>query len=134
MADEKVFLNESTAFVSNSRIVISGATYSTANVTSVRKGTTPARQGCALLLTVFGMMVALGSLGLFSESISSGIVALLFSLAIAAGGFLWLRALKPTHHVFMSSASGETQALSSQDETLIDKVVHAISEAIVHRG
>lgn len=121
MADEKVFLNETTAFVSNSRIVISGATYSTANVTSVR-------------MTVFGMMVALGSLGLFSESISSGIVALLFSLAIAAGGFLWLRALKPTHHVFMSSASGETQALSSQDETLIDKVVHAISEAIVHRG
>jgi hypothetical protein len=133
MADEKVFLTDSNVFVSNSRIVISGKTYSTANVTSVRKGRTPARQGTALLLIALGVVGAVGSLATFSRATAST-VALLFSIAIAVGGLLRLRAVRPSHQVFLASASGETQALSSQDEALIDKVVHAVGEAFVHRG
>jgi hypothetical protein len=54
--------------------------------------------------------------------------------AILAGGVLWLRSLKPTFHVFLASAAAERQGLTSKDESLVDRVTAAISDAITHRG
>jgi Family of unknown function (DUF6232) len=134
MADERVFLNEGGVFVSNSRAVIAGTTYSMANITSVRMGSTPPSQGCAILLLVMGLLMVLASLAAFAQGVGTGIVALLLGGGVTAAAAFWLRSLKPTFHVLTASASGETQALSSKDDQLISRVVAAVSEAIVHRG
>lgn len=134
MADEKVFLNENSVFVSNCRVVMSGVIYSVSNITSIRKITKPSSQLFAILTMLFGFLGILVSWFSFSEGTGPRAIGLLLSLAVAGGGFLWLRSLKPSHHAFMTSASGETQTLSSKDETLVDKVIRAVSEAIVHRG
>lgn len=134
MADEKIFLNEASVFVSNSRVVIAGTTYSLANLTSVRKGKTPPNRGCALVLITLGSFTVLVSLGVLLEDVGNGTLTLVIGGVAGGLGLLWFRSVKPTFHVVTASSSGETQALSSMDEGLIDRVVHAISEAVVYRG
>ncbi len=134
MADEQVFLNEGDVFVSNSRIVIAGTTYSTSNVTSVSRGQTAAKMGCAVVVLVVGLLIALSALMEIGRDTSGGILGLIFAAAIIGGAVYWLSRLRPTYHVVIASSSGETQALSSKDQQMIDKVVGSISEAIVHRG
>jgi hypothetical protein len=136
MADERVFLHNSGIYVSNTRVVLHGTTYATANITSVAKRFTPASTGCATLLIVGGGVTLLFALALFGSSGDQGasVVMLLFAMGVIAGGIVWLRSLKPTFHVFLASASAERQSLSSQDEALIDRVTSAISDAIIYRG
>lgn len=116
MADERVFLNEAGVFVSNSRVVIAGTTYSMANITSVRKGITPPNQGCAIVLIIVSLLIALVAFGAFSQDIGTGVVLLLLGGGMLVAAILWLRSLKPTFHVVTASASGETQALRNRKE------------------
>jgi hypothetical protein len=41
---------------------------------------------------------------------------------------------KSTHHVVLSSASGETRALNSKNKEFIANVINALNQAIVSRG
>lgn len=134
MAQEQVFLNENGMYVSNTKVVIFGTTYATANITSVAKRFTPASKGCAFLTVIVGVFAVLGSFGAFESSAGAGFGALLIAGLILAGGIAWLRALKPTFHVFLASAGAERQGLSSKDELLVDRVTIAINDAITHRG
>lgn len=134
MSDEKVFLNEGNMFVSISRVMLAGTTYSTGNITSVSKRTKPAQRGCAIVLIAVGALFVLVALAGFADSFLTGIVALLIAGAILGAGILWFKSLKPTHLVIFASASGESKALNSKDEALIDRVVSAVNDAIVARG
>jgi hypothetical protein len=132
---EHVFLNEDNIYVSNTRVILSGTTYATANLTSVAKRFTPASKGCAMLLTVLAVFMVLGSLGpMFSKDFGTGFVMFLVSAGLVAAGVAWLRSLKPTYHIILASASGEQQGLSSKDHDLVDRVISAISAAITQRG
>jgi len=135
MANEQVFLDDMNIYVSNTRVVLGGTTYATANLTSVSKRFTPASKGCAIALAAVGILCTLGSLGtVFSKDFGSGLVMFLIFGAIAAVGILWLRSLKPIYHVILASASGEQEGLSSKDHDLVNRVVSAITSAIAHRG
>lgn len=135
MTEERAFLNENFVYVSNTRVVIQGTTYSTANITSVRKTITPANSGCAVLLVIVGVLIVLGGIiGVTSNQNGDGAGAIVFGIILLAGGILWLRSLKPTYHVMLASASGERQGLSSQDESLVNRVTTAIADAITFRG
>jgi hypothetical protein len=57
VAEERSFLNDGGVYVSNTRVVIHGTTYATANITSVRKHVTPANNGCAIVLVILGRWV-----------------------------------------------------------------------------
>jgi hypothetical protein len=135
MAEEHVFLNESNIYVSNTKVILHGTTFATANITSVSKRLTPASSGCAIILIVLGVLAVLGALGTFkSDEAAQSLASLAIAAGILAAGVLWLRSLKPTYHVFLASASAERSGLSSIDETLVDRVTAAISDAITHRG
>lgn len=135
MPEERVFLNDSNVYVSNTKVVLYGTTYATANITSVAKRFTPASKGCAILLIAFGGLALLVALSAFdSSNAGASATVILLTGAILAAGVLWLRSLKPTYHVFLASAAAERQGLSSKDESFVDRVTIAINDAITHRG
>jgi hypothetical protein len=45
-----------------------------------------------------------------------------------------LTQMKNTHSVYLSSASGEVQALVDQDADFIGGVIGALNQALVYRG
>jgi len=74
------------------------------------------------------------------------IVAFLIAILIGVGdGNIWsvgipviigvvLLLRKATHHVVLSSASGETRALNSKNKEFIANVIKALNQSIVSRG
>jgi Family of unknown function (DUF6232) len=135
MAEERVFLHTDGIYVSNTKVILYGTTYSTANITSVQKRFTPASKGCAYIFVAFFALGMLGSLGgLGSSEPGAAVVSLLIFAALVAAGIYWLRSLKPNYHVVLASASGERQGLTSKDNDLVDRVIDAITSAITHRG
>lgn len=135
MADERVFLDLNGVYISNTKVILAGTTYATANITSVSKRFTPASKGCATLLVVLGGLMMLGSLGpLFSKDFGAGFVMFLVCGGITAAGVAWWRSLKPVYHVVLASASGEREGMSSKDHDLVDRIIGAITQAITHRG
>lgn len=135
MATEHVFFDGGDIYVSNTKVILGGTTYATANLTSVSKRLTPASKGCAVALTIIGILMSLGSLGaVFSEDVGSGLVMLVIFAGITAAGIAWFRSLKPTYHVFLSTASGEQRGMSSKDQDLVDRVISAVMNAITARG
>jgi hypothetical protein len=134
MPEERVFFDDDGTYVSNTKIVIGGTTYATANITSVSKNSTPPSTGCAVALVVLGATGVLAGLLLMTDNFSNGIAPLLISLVIAGLGVLWNRSLKADYHVVLRSASGETRGLTSKDQARVDRVVSAIGDAITSRG
>jgi hypothetical protein len=135
MPEEKVFLSAENVYVSNTKVVLNGTTYATANITSVSKRFTPASRGCATAIIAFGVLLLLGAFASFGGSHNnSPVIALLVAAVVLGAGVLWFRSLKPVYHVVLASSSGERQGLSSKDEPLVGRVVDAITNAITHRG
>jgi hypothetical protein len=136
MAEERTFLHENSVYVSNTRVIIRGTTYATANVTSVRTLTTPAKTGCAALLIAFGALGVFGAVMMLIGDHSSGDAAapLVMCAIMLAIGILWYRSLKPMYHVMLATAGGERQGLTSQDWELVSRTTAAIADAIVYRG
>lgn len=135
MAEERSFLNDSGVYVSNSRVVIYGTTYATANITSVRKHIVPAQNGCATVLAIFAGFGMFG--GLMSLLLGTGDnrwIPLVVGAVFLTIAILWYRSLRPTFHVMVATAGGERPGLTSKDQDLADRVTAAIADAIVHRG
>lgn len=114
--------------ITSARIIIGNTTYSLANITSVRNTSARPSRRTPLKLLVIGIGVFLLGLGL-----ESGMVALLGVLMGALGSF-WLKVQKPTYHLDLASASGETRALRSQDGDRVEKITQAINEAMIQRS
>ena len=121
---EQSFFNSGGVTVTNARAIIGGTTYSMANITSVSVGMTPASRGGAILLALFGCVLAAAT-----DGGGKGLGVLLLILGIA-----WAVMAKATYIVKLGSAGGETQALSSKDQPFIEQVVNAMNNAIIHRG
>ncbi|MEO8379458.1 MAG: DUF6232 family protein [Acidobacteriota bacterium] len=122
-------------YVSNTRVVIYGTTYATANITSVRKHIVPARSGCALVLAIVGGLGLLGALptALAAKGDGRWVPVMVSAIALTLA-IVWFRLLRPTFHVMVATAGGERPGLTSKDDGLADRVTAAIADAIVHRG
>lgn len=134
MSEENVFLDDGQMFVSNSRVVLSGTTYSTANITSVKKYDIPAKKGGPHAVIVLGVLALFGGFIKFSESFLTGLSGVLLAGGFLVLGIIWSKSRRWEYLVILTSASSEAEALRSQDEAIIDRVVAAVSEAIVSRG
>jgi len=121
---EQIFFEQGSVKVTNARFVVDAQTYAMNGVTSVKSRVTPPVRTGAFIAIGIGLLVLIGAEG------GTKIVGLL----IAGAGAWYLTQLKATHAVYLSSASGEVQALSGHDEGYINSVIHALNEALIHRG
>jgi len=122
--EERMFFTQNDVSVSNARFIVRGQTYAMNGVTSVKQSVTePSRAGPVILFFV-------GLLPLFSGTAGGVVIA----LVLIIGAVLWWRSQRPLYTVVLSSASGEAQALSSQDGQYIASVIDALNHSIVHRG
>jgi len=134
VAEERSFLNDGGVYVSNTRVVIHGTTYATANITSVRKHVTPANTGCAIVLAFFGALGAISGLVIALGGNGDNWSTFVASAVLLIIGIVWFKSLHPTFNVMLATAAGERQGLTSKDEGIVDRVTAAIADAIVHRG
>lgn len=121
--EETNFFNQDNVSVSNSRFIVNGQTYAMSNVTSVKSGVTPPNRGVAVLLILIGLICFLGS----------GTAYIIGIGLIFAGVIAWSSA-KAEYSVILNTSAGENQALTSEDNLYIEKVIHALNTAIVSRG
>lgn len=122
------YVDEAGVRITNTRLIVPGATYAMANITSVKTETVNPSYSGVFLTIVVGVAFLIGA-----SSLKSGSAAALGVLVVFAG-IVWAVVLKPEYKLGVSSASGERSPLSSRDEAYIDKIVQAINEAIIHRG
>lgn len=121
---EQVFFEHGNVKVTNARFIVNAQTYAMNGVTSVKSAVVPPNRAAVLVLIGLGVLILVAA---------SGGMKLLGVAMAAAGAWLFTQQ-KSTHSVYLSSASGEVQALSDTDATFIGSVVHALNEALIHRG
>jgi len=126
--EEKTYLKDDTVQITSSRAILSGKTYSIANITSVGMQKKEV-SGCGPGLFIFiGVILVVVS---FTNQISFGTLAAgLIAIAIAV---FTMRSAKPTYVIQVASASGEIKALESEDETYIESVLTALNDAIAQK-
>jgi hypothetical protein len=114
--------------ITNARLMVPNTTYAMANITSVKTDRIGPKYSGAVLTAVLGfvLVVARPSLG----SLNTGILG----VVLLGAGIAWGLSLKPDYHLRISSAAGDSSALSAKDKAYIEKVAQAIHEAMIHRG
>ena len=122
--EEQVFFEQGDVKVTNARFIVSSKTYAMNGVTSVKSSVTPPDRTGAFIAIGVGVLMAIAAEG----------ATRLIGVLIAAGGVWLLMQQKATHAVYLSSASGEVQALANTDADFINSVVRGLNEALIHRG
>ncbi|SEK65149.1 hypothetical protein SAMN04487787_1037 [Kosakonia sacchari] len=123
--EEVQFYNNGNVSITNSRFMVGSTTYAMNGVTSVKRGQTKPSKVAPVILAIIGLIMLFAAATLMFK----GIGILLVVIAVA-----WFKSIKPEYIVFLNSASGESQALSSTDRKYIDDVIKSLNDAIIHRG
>lgn len=125
MAEEKVYFKDpkDRAVVTSARFIVPDGTFAVAGITSVKH----ASSGPPKMLAVLCMIV--GLLGMFlAKDGQAGIPLVILLLGVV------LAAWPGRYSVMLSSASGESRALTSRDKAFITGVIAALNDAIVERS
>lgn len=133
---EKVFYDQGGVRVTSARFQVGAQTYAMASVNSVTYQKREAETGTGWALAILG--------GVFLLIVALVLVASGFSMAVAVfgggslvmlvGGVSIVRSALPTFLVVLTTANGQSTALSNQDSTVVEPVVRALNEALVSRG
>ena len=122
--DEQVFFDQDGVSVSNARFIVNGQTYAMSAVTSVKQTVKePSRVG-VVIVAVVGLLICL-----IGNAAAIVIGLFTFALAIFVGA-----TQKSEYIVVLSTSSGESQALTSDDSSYVESVVSALNQSIIHRG
>jgi hypothetical protein len=130
MADEVQVYRDANIQVTNLRAILHGKTYAMANITSVSMFTEVRSKFPGVVVGFLGVVLLLSGFG-SREALGCFIV---FGLVLIAVGIAYFVAQKDRYWVRIGSASGEMNALTSQNREYIERVVNAMNEAIVRRG
>lgn len=128
MAEEITLLVDDVATVTSARVVLRGVTYAMSNITSVSLQTQLPDN--TLIDAFIGANVIVGGLALLFGGVPVAIIC-----AILIGCLILAKKQKTTNYkVRLATAAGEVDAFTDDDKARIEKIVTAISDAIVHRG
>lgn len=116
-------MNENGITVTNARFITPGQTYAMSGVTSVKKLKKDPSRKPPIILGLFGLI-----------AMAAGETGILVGILCIAGAVAWWMLSRPEFTVFLSSASGEAEAFSSNDGAFIARIVDALNDAIVARG
>lgn len=119
MAEEKVFFDENGIKVTSARFIAGNKTHSMSGVTAVEAKIIPCNRKPPIILAVIGIVIAFFHWAGF---------------VFIAGAAAWLFLQKKDFVVYLSSASGGSDAYINKNEAFIDNIVAAVNDAIVHRG
>jgi hypothetical protein len=123
--EELVFFDHGPVKVTSARFIVDDRTYAMNGVTSVKSSIKPPDRVGPLVVILIGLLMVFAVAGMTMK---------LIGLLVAGFGvWIWTQQ-KNTYAVFLSSASGEVQALSNTDEAYIGGVIRALNESLVHRG
>lgn len=134
---DRTFFSERGIMVSTTRLIFPKATYAMANVTSVAIRAEPSKAWQGVLMAAAGLAGVWLTLDLLPNgagSISFRTVFLVLCGLLAAVGMLGAILAKPTFHIEIGSASGESDALETRERHFAECIVNAINDAIVDRG
>jgi hypothetical protein len=123
--NEKVYYSDGAITVTSTRAVLGTKTYAMANVTSVALAENQELPGCGCMLVVVGLL--LGFMLFNRDSVGIGVIG----LVVVALGVVLIQQKK--YVVRVGSASGEADALESKNREYVQKIVHAVNQAIVDR-
>jgi ABC-type Fe3+-siderophore transport system permease subunit len=118
---EKTYFDHNGIQVTNARFIVPSQTYAMSGITSVKFFT----ESPSKLWPITAMLI--GALALSNNGN-------IWSIAIPVAIGILLLQRKSTHHVILSSASGETRALNSKNKEFIYSVIAALNQSIVARG
>lgn len=127
---EEVILENGNVRITNLRATFGAKTYALSGVTSVEMAVKPPATRWSFALLLVGIMLVAVAFTSISDYVSCLAVGAIFVL----GGGMGLFTAKPKYVVRIASASGETDALISEDKTYIEGIVNAMNQAIVKRG
>lgn len=138
---EIVYLSDNTVHITSTRAVLSGKTFTMANISSVSTGIRSPYTALGGFLFLLGLpalsIVAIKTYGTESPAISQSsetlrLVLLAFSLVMLVSG-LAIGTYRQ-YVVEVGSSSGETDVIFSNDKRYIDDIVNAMNQAILERG
>jgi Family of unknown function (DUF6232) len=131
---EKEYYRAGAVLITNTRAELGGCTFAMANITAVSMAPAPNAAGCGCLaaLLVGGGFIAV--IGLLAINSDIGVHMLLVGLMMAIIGGVGWAIMVPSYTVNISSASGESRAMQSNDKAEIERIVGAIKQAIIERG
>lgn len=131
---ERVFLEKDGVKVTNTRFIVTGQTYAMASVNSVKVDVNNVSPSGAMPATISVFSIIWLLVLLSSESIYWGYFPVALSLVVA--GIWWASSLKTKFEyiIILTTSSGETSALKSENESDIRVIEKALIEAIVSRG
>lgn len=133
MKEEIIFYSDDQGVrITNARVIVGETTYSLANITSMRKVISEP-WGVALILV--GIVGFVGFVA-FDEpfALLLALVGMFVGVVVLPIGIFWWFGQKPIYQLHLSSASGETTALDTEDKNRVEKIVQAINEAIIQRS
>jgi Family of unknown function (DUF6232) len=127
---EREYYRSADVLVTNARVELRGRTFAMANVTAVNMVTmrSPLR-GFPLGIFLGGGLFTLT--GLLAISHEGGAILLAIGLVIATAGYAWWKAFKPSYSLNLSSTSGESRAMQSDNKKEIEQIVAAIKQAMI---
>ena len=123
--------------ITTTRIVMQNVTYPIANISSVSLWQQPRDLRGAYAILLLGIGMILGGLGYAASrqrNLPGGIGVFLAGVACVALGYHMWKTAKPSFSVRLTTTGGQLDALQSEDERYIAKIVTAINDAIVSRG
>jgi len=128
--EEQVFFNEGGVSVSNARFIVNGQTYAMNAVTSVKQGANHPSHIGPIIFGLLGFLVfAIGF-----QAKDGAVGAIVFGLTLLVVAVFWGYQEKSEYIVVLSTSSGESQALKSNDRLYVESVISALNQSIVHRG
>ena len=127
---EEVYLSSPNATVTKTRAIIADKTYTMGLIGSVEMATVKPNQTVPSLLILAGIVMAVVWFTVREGMAFCGVIGVLLVLI----GIVSSRYRREQHAVRVTSASGEVDALLSEDKESIQTVVDAINRAITERG
>lgn len=120
--EEKIFYQDTTVTVTQSRFVAGSKTYAMRNISSVSLFKIDKSVSLQIILLVTGLIMLSGQ--------NTRVVGVI----LVIGNIFWISTIKDQYSVRISTNAGEANSLISKDQSYIQKIVNALNDAMIYRG